>query len=66
VNIFVGFEFDHGESSIACAGQQIDHSAIGRSKRRDLPIDIAWIELRVEPGHVQLHLGLSKNHSNQE
>ena len=38
VDIFVGFEFDYGETSVVGHGENVDHGAVGRGEGRNLGV----------------------------
>src|SRR6266404_6156312 len=48
MDIFVCFQLQNGKASSASAGEDINHRSVAGGKRRDLRVDVRWIQPRVD------------------
>ena len=48
MNVFICLQLDHRQPSIAGDAQQVEHTPIGRGKRRHLRINVGGIKMSIE------------------
>src|SRR5215469_11642876 len=55
IDLLLQFKFDNGQAASACHAENVNHSAVGRGKCRNLRVDIVRRQRGINPRDVPHH-----------